>query len=55
MEWEEAKADLQAARDLGCDVAAEFLGEFCGAAEFEGKFGVKLPSEVTTLLRRRRQ
>lgn len=50
-EWREAEADLTAARNEGMDIIAAFHKDYESIATFEGKFHVKLPEDITAMLR----
>ena len=48
--WQEAKADLTIAKNLGMDISALFTIVCSGVANFEQKFGVQLPEDIAALL-----
>lgn len=50
-EWREAEADLTAARNEGMDIIAAFHKDYESIATFERKFQVKLPEDITAMLR----
>lgn len=49
-EWEKAKSDLTAAENMGLDIIALFHHEYGSVANFEQKYGVKLPEDIASLL-----
>ena len=49
-EWEKARADLTAARDMGLDIIASFHNEYASVPDFEQKNGVKLPADIAEML-----
>ena len=51
-EWEKARSDLTAARERGVDIIASFHNDYESVADFEQKNGVKLPSDLATMLTR---
>ena len=48
--WSRAKMDLEAAKENGMDIAAEFADLFGSAAEFEARVGVPLLPKIAELL-----
>ena len=48
--WDEAKADLLTARELGLNVVELFRREFSTLGEFEKKYDVELPVDIVELL-----
>ena len=48
--WREAKTDLEAARTEGVLVASSFRNIAGGVAKFEADYGLRLPSDVATML-----
>ena len=50
-EWENAKADLIAAKDMGMDIVAAFRNDYKDIAGFERRHQVKLPKEIGALVR----
>ena len=48
--WENARADLIAARSLGVDVVAEFSKSFRSVDDFQRTNGVRLPTDIATML-----
>ena len=50
-EWEKAKADLVAAKDMGMDIVAAFRNDYRNTAAFERKHKVKLPKDIVALVR----
>ncbi len=51
-DWEKARSDLIAVREMGADVIALFLNDFESVADFERKSGVKLPKDIASMLTR---
>ena len=51
--WEQAKADLTTAKDMGIDIVASFHNVFGSIEAFEAKLGVNLPEDITALLQRK--
>ena len=49
-EWEEAKADLMTARNMGVNIINEFRSEYANVPDFEQKYGVKLPADIAAML-----
>ena len=50
--WEQARSDLSIVQDLQVDVALEFSRSFDCVADFEEKYGVKLPASLAAILTR---
>ena len=48
--WEAAKADLIAAKNIGFDVIAAFHKGYESIADFEQKHGVQLPEDIAAML-----
>ena len=50
--WQEAKSDLTAAKDMGLDIVALFQRDSYNesVADFERKFGIKLPEDIAAML-----
>ena len=48
--WQEAKSDLTAARNMGMDIAALFRRTCINVEEFEKKNGIKLPKDIAAML-----
>ena len=51
-EWENAKADLSTAKDIGFNIVASFHNNHGSIETFEAKHGVKVPEDIVALLRR---
>ena len=51
-EWENAKADLIAARNMGFNIVGSFHNDYESVEDFEAKHGVKMPEDLAALLRR---
>ena len=49
-EWEEARADLTIARNMGVDIIALFHNAYASVADFEQKHNVKLPEDIAAML-----
>ena len=49
-DWCEAKTDLQAARTEAVLVASSFRNIVGGVAKFEADYGLRMPSDVATML-----
>ncbi len=49
-EWEKAKLDLTIARNMGVDIIALFHNSFSSIADFEQRYGVEIPEDITALL-----
>ena len=50
--WENARSDLEVARERGVDIKAAFQNDFESAADFEQKNGIKLPPDIAAMLTR---
>lgn len=48
--WQEARSDLTVAKNKGADIIKEFRDDFKNVAEFEQKYGVKLPEDIAAML-----
>ena len=48
--WGEAKSDFEAARQKGVLVASSFCAIFGGVSDFEARYGVRIPSDLATML-----
>ena len=48
--WQEARSDLTVAKSKGVDIIKEFCDDFKNVAEFEQKYGVKLPKDIVAML-----
>ena len=51
--WEQARKDLQTARDSGMDIIASFNNDYESVAGFESKTGIKLPADIAEMLTRK--
>ena len=49
-DWREAKTDLEAARTEGVLIASSFRNIVGGVAKFEADYGLRMPSDVATIL-----
>ena len=49
-EWEKAKSDLIAAKDMGEDIIAAFHNDYASVEAFEQKTGIQLPADIAALL-----
>ena len=49
-EWEKAKSDLTIAKNMGVDIIALFHSSFSSIADFEEKYSVEMPEDITVLL-----
>ena len=49
-EWQEAKADLTKAKDMGFDIIASFQNKYESVEDFEAKNKVKVPEDIAALL-----
>ena len=49
-QWEKARADLIAARDLGDDIVALFHDEYATVAAFEQQHGLQIPPDLAEML-----
>ena len=49
-DWREAKTDIEAARTEGVLVASSFRKIVGGVAKFEANYGLRMPSDVATML-----
>ena len=49
-EWDMARADLTAAKDMGIDIVASFRNAYTDVADFEQRNGISLPSDIAELL-----
>ena len=49
-DWGEAKGDFQTARQKGVLVASSFCAIFGGVPDFEARYGVRIPSDLATIL-----
>ena len=49
-EWENARADLTTAKDMGLDIIASFQNAYENVPDFETKHGIQLPEDITTML-----
>ena len=47
--WQNAKADLTAAKDMGIDIGAFFQNEYKSVEDFETKNEVKVPEDIAAL------
>ena len=54
-EWENAKADLTAAKKKGMDIIAAFRPGYKNVEAFERQYSVKLPKDIALLLTQRRR
>lgn len=50
-EWEKAKGDLTTAKEMGLDIVAAFRNDYRNVAAFEQKHQVKLPKDISALVR----
>ena len=48
--WEDAKSDLAIVTDMQVDIKADFNEEYGSVAEFEERYGVKLPGDIKEML-----
>ena len=48
--WENARADLTAAKNLGMDIAATFHRQQESIADFERKYNIRLPADIAEML-----
>ena len=51
-EWEEAKADLTQAKNMGIDITAAFQNDYESVEDFEQKNDIQLPEDIAAMLRR---
>ena len=49
-DWADAKSDFQTARQKGVLVASSFRAIFGGVPDFEARYGVRIPSDLATML-----
>ena len=49
-EWDSARADLIAARNMGGDIVASFRNDYASVADFEQCTGLTVPGDITELL-----
>ena len=49
-EWERAKADLTAVKNMGTDIAGLFRTDHESVAEFERRYNIRLPADIAVLL-----
>ncbi len=49
-DWEHAKLDLKAAKDMGADIPNLFYQDSQSISDFEQKYNVKLPADIVVLL-----
>lgn len=49
-EWEQAKADLTTAKNMGLDIIAFFRNFYASVANFESRIGFALPDNITAML-----
>ena len=49
-EWEKAKADLSAAKNIGADIVDAFYDNYGSIEEFEQETGIQLPADIVALL-----
>ena len=49
-EWDKAKADLTAARDMGADLLIGFQNDYENVADFEKKNGIAVPADIKEML-----
>ena len=49
-DWGEAKSDFETARQKGVLVASSFCAIFGGVPDFEARYGVRVPSDLATML-----
>ena len=54
-EWEKAKTDLIAAKDMGMDIIASFHNDYKNVETYEQRHRVKLPEDIALLLTQRRR
>ena len=54
-EWEKAKSDLTAARNLGMDIIASFHNDYKNVEVYERANRVKLPEDIAAMLTQRRR
>lgn len=48
--WDNAKADLSAAKSMGIDIAANFCNSYKSVADFEKMTGIQLPEDIAAIL-----
>ena len=51
--WEQARKDLQTARDRGMDIIDSFNIDYKNVADFESKTGITLPADIAEMLTRK--
>ena len=51
--WEEARRDLQTARDRGIDIITSFNNDYESVADFESKTGITPPADIAEMLTRK--
>ena len=49
-EWEKAKSDLKIAKDMEEDIITLFINLYSSVANFEQKYGIKLPEDIAIML-----
>ena len=49
-EWERAKADLTAVKNMGTDIAGLFRTDHESVAEFERRYNIRLPADIAVML-----
>ena len=49
-DWPDAKSDFETARQEGVLVASSFRAIFGGLSDFEARYGVRIPSDLATML-----
>ena len=49
-DWGAAKSDFETARQKGVLVASSFCAIFGGVPDFEARYGVRIPSDLATIL-----
>ena len=49
-EWEKAKLDLTTAKNMGEDIIALFRNTYASITDFEQKYDVQMPEDLTTIL-----
>ena len=49
-EWEKAKADLNAAKNMGVDIVTLFHGNYGSVEDLEQSIGTQLPADIVALL-----
>ena len=49
-EWGKSKSDLKIAKDMEEDIITLFCNLYSSVADFEQKYGVKLPEDIAIML-----